>query len=185
MTRTKLAVGLVALALLGISLVGFGRGLNAQATKTPTTKEQGVPSDKDQCIRQYAESFNERNIAKYVELLHPDFKTYRLERSAGTAGGSGALQDTVVEADFQKDTLLTRKTFERAPKLHLKLGEGTWSRIDSFRGETCIDCWQTVRELDLTLDTGTYHSPAGFVVTPYEGKWKILAYIEGYSEKNP
>jgi hypothetical protein len=145
-------------------------------------------SEKEDCILNYARSCNERNIDRFAELFHPDCEfIYMMGKPDFDADiFSGQILE---KSDLQSELESIGHFFVGVGELRFEIETGTWMRLDSLSGEPCTDCWTTSRGYSLSATFGAPgeggesrvmngHGHMEFVISPVDGKWKILRYID-------
>lgn len=117
---------------------------------------------RDHCIRNYALSFNNRDLDQYTRILHEDFQFI-------------LAPDKIL--DRAKEIESTKSMFEMPGTVAaIAIETGAWTPVDTLDG-----CWETVREYTLVVsrpraDYASHHR-CRFVVAPVvadaDTTWKI------------
>lgn len=148
----------------------------------------GDLSEKEDCILNFERSNNERSVDRFSELFQDDCEFISM------MGKPDFDADILAGQILRKESLqnvleTTRLFFASAQELRFKIERGMWTRLDSLRADPCADCWETTREYSLSASFavsgqgGESHVMSGqgymtFVVSPVDGKWKILRHID-------
>ena len=159
-----------------------------QASVPGADSSYGDLSEKEDCILNYERSCNERNIDRFAKLFHADCEfIYIMGKPDSDA--SVLPEEMLRKHNLQKELEATGQLLAAARDLHFEIENGTWTRLDSLSANPCADCWETTRAYSLSASFaasgqgGESHVMSGhghmkFIVSPVDGKWKILRHID-------
>jgi hypothetical protein len=124
--------------------------------KKAEESKYGDLTEKEHIIANLLQSYADRNIDRYIELLHADYVWYLQPRDV-EPGGSGF----VVR---QEDINMTRNMFLAAngqfepviERMDLEIDPGDWYSMPSIGDKDCAEgeCWQTERGYHLVVQIG-------------------------------
>jgi hypothetical protein len=150
----------------------------------------GDLSNKEDCILNYERACNERNIDRYAELFnaHCEFISMMGKPDFDADILSGQM---LRKADLQGDLESTKRFFAGVGGIRFEIEGGTWMRLDSLSGDPCPDCWKTTRGYSLSATFGEggesnvmkAQGHMEFIISPVDGKWKILRFIDQPMDK--
>jgi hypothetical protein len=89
-------------------------------------------TSKERCVQALASSLRSRDIDKFKSILHPDFEMIQSD-------GFRLEHDEAVRA--------TNGVFETLSKFVVNISEGKWTPVKMVGDSSCLECWETVREL--------------------------------------
>jgi hypothetical protein len=186
--------------VVGVSIVVFIAC--ASSTQRQAFEQASVPaadssyndlSAKEDCVLNYERSCNERNIDRFSELFRGDCEFIYVTGKPSSDADIVPVQ-TFRKWILQQELKTTGLLFASAQELHFEIERGTWTRLDSLSGIPCADCWETRRAYSLSASFGasgksgetqamTGHGHMEFVVSPVDGKWKILKHVDQPMDK--
>ncbi len=117
-------------------------------------------TEMEDCVDIILMSYEQKNIEKYCEvLLEPDnsaekwpegYIWYNQPRDTVEYGAS---------YDYEEDSLATLGIFDMYYSGTLNIYEGSWEKINSFKGQSCENCWESIRNyyLDMGFRDGQHY----------------------------
>ena len=186
----KLAFAVATLSLLVFSVsAGRAQGqISGQDSTSSADSSYSDFSEKEDCILNYERSCSERNIDRFAELFQTDCEfIYIIGKPDSDA--SVLPNEMLRKHNLQKELEATGQLFAGARELRFEIENGTWTRLDSLSGNPCSDCWETTRGYSLSATfpasgegeephVMSGHGHMKFIVSPVDGKWKILRHID-------
>jgi hypothetical protein len=177
--------------LVSCASVGLAQGqISGQESTSRADSLYGDLSQKEDCILNYERACSERNIDRYAGLfnVHCEFISMMGKPDFDADIFSGQM---LRKADLQGDLESTRRFFAAVAGLRFEIEAGTWMRLDSLSGDPCPDCWKTTRAYSLSATFGEGGESSvmkaqghmEFIISPVEGKWKILRIIDQPMDK--
>jgi hypothetical protein len=146
-------------ALLLVSALFFSSGcLNDPETPPKPSEESkyGDLTEKEHTIENLVQSYADRNIERYAELLCADYLWFMQPRDVQPGG-----QDFYAR---EEDITMTRNMFLAAmgqytpaiDKLELAIDAGDWYSVSTIGDKDCEDgeCWATERDYHITVQVG-------------------------------
>ena len=186
--KLAFAVAILSLVVLCASVGRAQVQMSDQGSASRADSSYGDFSEKEDCIHNYARSCGERNIDRFAELFQTDCQfIYIIGKPDSDA--SVLPNEMLRKHNLQKELEATGQLFAAARDLHLEIENGTWTRLDSLSGNPCSDCWETTRGYSLSATfpasgegeephVMSGHGHMKFIVSPVDGKWKILRHID-------
>jgi hypothetical protein len=177
--------------LISCASPGLAQGqISEQESVSRADSTYGDLSQKEDCILNYERACSERNIDRYAELFNVqcEFISMMGKPDFDADIFSGQM---LRRADLQSDLESTRRFFAAVGGLRFEIETGTWVRLDSLNGDPCPDCWKTTRGCSYSATFGedgesqvmNGQGHIEFIISPVDGKWKILRFIDQPMDK--
>lgn len=161
-----------------------------QDPNPPNPKENFKPlTDKENVIYNLVQSYKFKDIAKYDELLHPDYiwRNQETDIQAGKVPSEFYTRDQ----DIQGTNGLFKAFLGTHPDpsvvvdaIDFLIQPAAWQQITEVDGNPCEDCWETSRIYEITVTTPTKtlygNDLVKFIVVPVmEGGTKLYKLRRG------
>jgi hypothetical protein len=174
MSQRKCTLFLIILLPLYMLPLMFQTSSSTAGDAASAIEEFGDLSEKEHCISNLMLSYTKRDIEKFSELLHADYKYY----------GFG----NTIEWNAQEEREKTAMLFTNAIVLSIEIELDSWTKTHEIFGSPCVNCWESTRKYaligqtseDANVISGTGYTK--FIVTQDEengkSKYRILAIID-------
>lgn len=187
--KTSFIAVILPILIFGACAASMNEQLLEQTIVPEADSLYGDLSEKEECVLNYSRSCSEKNIDKYTELFTDNCEFILVMEEERDLDADLLSVPTFHKLSLQDDLNAIKYLFEKALEIRFDISEGTWARLDSLSGESCIDCWETTREYSLLAslspsgEDGEAHNITGrgrmqFMVSPVDGKWKIFKHID-------
>lgn len=174
MSGSKCTLPLIVLLPLYFLPLMFQSSSSTAGDVASAMEEFGDLSEKEHCISNLMLSYTKRDIERFSELLHEDYRYYGVNKT--------------IEWDAREEHEKTAILFSRAIILSIEIEPGSWIKTPEIFGSPCVNCWESTRRYTLTGQTSEdsdVYSGSGytkFIITQDEGngrpKYTIFAIID-------
>ena len=131
MMNRPLFLALLVPLLLGL-LFAHPAQVHGASSQTDEVASCDNLTSKEDCVQTLASSLQARDIDKFKSILHPDFEMIQSD-------GFRLEHDEAIRA--------TTGVFETLSKFVAVFGEGKWTPVETAADSSCLECWETVREV--------------------------------------